>query len=129
MRSAFEPMPTRTDTDPREEEPAPAAPAAGPSGETATPADSLELPAFARSFPDDPRLRALVEAFERGHYDVVRREAPRLAEDTKEGAPDVARAARALRARLEPDPTAVKLLAGAVILLVLLAVWAYSGGH
>lgn len=84
---------------------------------------SDEVPEFAKVFPDDPELRTLVVAFEQGRYDVVRERAPRLAASTDD--PEVARAARELRARLDADPLAVKLLLGVLLLLVLLTSWAY----
>lgn len=80
-------------------------------------------PEFVKAFPDDPELHTLVLAFEQGRYDVVRERAPRLAESTDD--PEVARAARELRARLDADPLAVKLLLGVLMLLVLLTSWAY----
>jgi len=98
--------------------PPPVAPE-GPTGLT---------PPFARDFPDHPELRRLVTAFELGRHDVVREGAPRLAESTDD--PEVARAARELRRRLDADPLAVKLLVGAFVLLALLTAWAYlTQGH
>jgi len=85
------------------------------------------LPAFARAYPDDPELRELVEAFERGAHNVVRERAEKLAQSTEDS--DVARAARDLRSRLEPDPLAVKLLLAAVALLIFLSAWAYHTAH
>jgi len=82
-----------------------------------------EVSEFTRTFPSDPELQTLVLAFEQGRYDVVRERAPRLAESTDD--PEVARAARELRARLDADPLAVKLLLGVLLLLVLLTSWAY----
>ncbi|MBI5531993.1 MAG: hypothetical protein HY898_04710 [Deltaproteobacteria bacterium] len=84
-------------------------------------------PSFARSFPDDPELRELVEAFERGQFALVRERAPKLAESTSN--PGVAEAARELRRRLDPDPLAVKLLLAAVALLIFLSAWAYHTAH
>lgn len=84
-------------------------------------------PPWAKGFPDDPTLRRLVQAFELGRYDVVRAEAPRLADTTDN--PKVAEAARELRRRLDVDPMAIKLLLGAFALLALLTAWAYSHNH
>jgi hypothetical protein len=84
-------------------------------------------PSFARGYPDDPELRELLAAFERGAHNVVRDRAEKLAQSTSN--PDVARAARDLRSRLEPDPLAVKLLLAAVALLIFLSAWAYHTAH
>jgi hypothetical protein len=78
-------------------------------------------PSFARHFPADPELDALVVAFEEGDYRKVRREAPALAARAKD--PEVAKSARELRARLDPDPLAVYLLALPFVLLLFLSVW------
>lgn len=85
------------------------------------------VPAFARAYPDDPQLQELVDAFERGAHNVVRDRAEKLAVATSD--PEVAKAARDLRSRLEPDPLAVKLLVAAVLLLVFLSAWAYHVAH
>ena len=42
------------------------------------------FPAFAKAFPDHPRLNELVRAFERGNYARVREGGRRLLEETKE---------------------------------------------
>ncbi|MCU0691159.1 MAG: hypothetical protein MUF54_07155 [Polyangiaceae bacterium] len=86
-----------------------------------------ELPPFSRSFPADQELLELVRAFERGQHDVVRREAPALANRTADRR--VADAAVELRRRLDVDPLATKLLVGAVALLLLLTVWVYAHQH
>lgn len=82
---------------------------------------SWGMPAFAKSFPADPALAALVEAFARGDYRTVRDEAPRLAATTTDA--DVKRAALLLRERIEPDPTARLLFLLAIVLLAFLAIW------
>ncbi len=87
------------------------------------PADSV-LPRFARAFPDDPELQALVRAFENGRYAHVRKHAPALAAGTDN--PKVAEAARELRRRLDPDPLARNLLLAAIALLVVLAIWSFQ---
>jgi len=78
-------------------------------------------PAFAKDFPHDPALDALVLAFARGDYRTVRDEAPRLAAATTDA--DVKRAAELLRQRIEPDPTSRLLFVLAAVLLAFLATW------
>jgi hypothetical protein len=85
------------------------------------------VPAFARSFPRDPVLDVLVDAFEHGDYAKVRSEAPRLAKETDRD--DVRAAARELARRIEPDPLAAYLLAGAAALLAFLAIWYWTHPH
>jgi hypothetical protein len=98
-----------------------------PEGKKAQPKAAEAAPAFARGYPDDPELRALVAAFERGANHVVREQAEKLAQSTSN--PEVAKAARDLRSRIEPDPLAVKLLLAAVALLIFLSAWAYHTAH
>lgn len=102
---------------------------AGPSNEQPDSTESAGTKPAARAqsqdLPDHPVLRELLDAFERGDYRLVRERAPRLAEETSQSAPEVARAARDLRARLDPDPLAVKLIIASVTLLVFLSAWAY----
>lgn len=76
-------------------------------------------PAFARSFPADTELQALVVAFAAGNYRHVRQAAPKLARRTTDDA--VARAARELVARTEADPLAKVLLLLTLGLLIALA--------
>jgi hypothetical protein len=85
------------------------------------------VPAFARAWPQDPALAALVTAFEAGDYARVRRGAPALAKQTED--PAVRRAARELRRRLDPDPVAVYMLMAAAALLVFLAGWYWLHPH
>ncbi len=85
------------------------------------------IPAFALDFPADPELQALVAAFDQGDYARVRREAPALVKSTENVA--VRKAARLLLARIEPDPIAVYLLAGAALLLTFLALWYWTHPH
>ena len=86
-----------------------------------------DFPAFAHAFPRDPELDALVAAFERGDYARVRREAPLLAE--RAATTPIARAAKELRRRVDPDPIAVYLLSAAALLLVFLALWYWGHSH
>jgi hypothetical protein len=95
------------------------APAGGPA--------AIRLPAFAAAYPPDPELDRLVAAFARGDHRMVREKAPALAERTDD--PEVRKAARDLRARLDPDPLALWMLAGSGALLLFLAVWFYSHRH
>jgi hypothetical protein len=103
--------------------PSPTASAGGPPSSPAP----RERPAFAANFPGDPELDALVEAFERGDHARVRREAPRLAE--RASSPEVGRAAGELRARLDPDPTSLTLLAIACALFVALTGYYFTHPH
>lgn len=91
------------------------------------PREREDRPAFARGFPEDPALEALVLAFEAGDLARVRREAPELAEKTDRE--DVRAAARELRRRVDPDPLAVYLLGIAALLLVFLAGWYWLHPH
>ena len=84
-------------------------------------------PAFARAFPKDADLDALVESFERGDYARVRAEAPLLAQRAERG--DVKAAALELRRRIEPDPLAMILILLAVALLVVLASFYWMHKH
>jgi hypothetical protein len=110
----------------RKREEAGAEPRSGPY-RAATPDERGDLPAFARAFPRDPALDALVAAFSTGDYARVRREAPALAKITEHD--DVRAAARELARRLDPDPLAVYLLGGAAVLLAFLAAWYWSHPH
>jgi hypothetical protein len=85
------------------------------------------IPAFALGFPSDPTLDALVASFEDGDYARVRREAPALVKATDSA--EVRKAARELLKRLDPDPVAVYLLAGAALLLTFLAFWYWTHPH
>ena len=88
-------------------------------------AQGHERPRFLLHFPDDPELAALVRAFEAGNYARVRREAPVLAQRTKDAR--VRAAARELRRRIDPDPVLRYVLLTAFALLAVLIWWAY--GH
>jgi hypothetical protein len=75
-------------------------------------------PSFASDFPSHAGLDALVDAFARGDYARVRKDAAKLA--TSDAPDEVRRAARTLAERTETDPLAIGLLALAGALLVLL---------
>ena len=81
-------------------------------------------PKFTESYPSDPALDRLVDAFSRGNHRLVRDEAEALA--TKTDDPEVAKAARDLKKRLAPDPIAYVLLATTAALLVVLVAWAIT---
>jgi hypothetical protein len=80
--------------------------------------EGTQRPPFAGSFPRDPELDALVDAFVRGDYLRVRRGARELAVRNHDEA--VARAARELLARTQADPLVVLLLLLAALLLMTL---------
>ena len=82
---------------------------------------------FTRSFPDDPELKRLVQAFDSGDYYTVRTGAPVLAERTAD--PAVRKAALELRRRIEPDPAQLYLLGLTLALLVFLVAWFYLHKH
>ena len=88
--------------------------------------DPSRIPSFARAFPQSPELDALVEAFVRGDYAAVRAGAPNLERSSPN--PAIQAAARTLVERTRPEPLAVTLLALAVMLLVVLLVWAVGHG-
>ena len=78
-------------------------------------------PDFARDFPREPAVDALVDAFARGDYARVRVDAARLMTSAESKA--VRDAGRTLFARTRPDPLAVTLLAMTGALLALLAMY------
>ena len=82
---------------------------------------TLARPSFARDFPRDDALDALVSAFSAGNYALVRAEAPKLAAATTDD--DVRRAARVLRERVDADPLAKLLLALTALVLFVLSAW------
>ena len=78
-------------------------------------------PSFAREYPETPEIAALVVAFARGDYALVRANAPRLAASTAD--PRVKQAALELFERTRPDPLAVALLALTAALVMALGGW------
>jgi hypothetical protein len=84
-------------------------------------------PRFLDDLPRHAELERAREAFARGNYALVHREAARIAGST---APDeVKRAAADLARRTRPDPLAGWLLGGSVALLVALATWYLTHKH
>lgn len=85
---------------------------------------------FARSFPPSAELDALLDAFDRGNYARVRELAPPLV--ARADAPEIARAARDVARRVEPDRTVLALLGISIALLAVLAIWFWThklGAH
>ncbi len=82
---------------------------------------------FARDFPREPEVDALVSAFESGNYALVRLEGQKLAASTKSDA--VREAAHELIARTDADPLARVLIAVTGALLFFLTAWWLSNGH
>jgi hypothetical protein len=82
---------------------------------------SEDVPAFARSFPKDARLDALVQAFARGDYAHIRTEGPLLQRTAEDD--DVKSAARDLVRRTEADPLMVLLLVITCLLLAFLSLY------
>jgi hypothetical protein len=92
------------------------------------PAAEADVPAFARSFPEEPRLDALVQAFVQGDYARVRREGPVLAKTAEKD--EVKSAALELVRRTKADPLMVLLLLLTSLLLGFLSLyWMARGGH
>ena len=84
------------------------------------------LPAFARDFPEEPRLDALVRAFAEGDYARVRRGVPELLKTAE--SEEVKRAAEELVRRTKADPLMVWLLVLAGMLLFALSVYWMAKG-
>lgn len=87
----------------------------------------LDVPLFARTYPDDPALRSLVQAFVQGNYAKIHAESEALAKRSED--PRIAAAARDLRRRIEPDPLALWMLGGMALLLLFLVFWFYTHRH
>jgi hypothetical protein len=81
--------------------------------------DPDDVPPFARNFPKDPRLDALVLAFKDGNYARVRRDAPGVAKASESD--EVKRAAEELVRRTNADPLMKWLLVVTGVLLVALS--------
>lgn len=104
-----------------------AAAAQSPTSEPIPAEEGWERPAFAKSFPREEELDDLVRAFEEGNYARVRVEAPKLAERATD--PEVSKAARELRKRLDPDPLAYVVLSLTTALLAFLSGWFLWHSH
>jgi hypothetical protein len=78
-------------------------------------------PSFARDFPDNDELAALVEAFARGDYKTASEGGRALAAKTDDG--EVKKAALLLAERTKPDPTSRVLFFFTAALLVFLSLW------
>lgn len=87
-------------------------------GKKGAKAKAAPRPAFAADYPRHEGLDQLLVAFEAGNYAFVREHAPRLAE--ADVAENVRNAAKDLRRRIDPEPTAAYLWALGVALVLLL---------
>jgi hypothetical protein len=88
--------------------------------------DRPQRAAFAARYPRDERLEAILDAFDVGNFALVRKEALRLEQETDDE--DVRDAARDLRRRIEPEPTAIYLWAlGVALLIILFAYYLQQG--
>ena len=87
---------------------------------------SRPRPSFARDFPRNETIDALVDAFVRGNYALVRSEARKVVDSSD--AEEVRIAARVLLERTTADPVAVRLLwITAALLVGLTTYWAVNG--
>lgn len=85
------------------------------------------LPSFAGDYPDDPELRDIARAYERGDFRGVRAEGAKLL--SKNPSPEVAAAARDLVSRTKPDTLSVAIVAmTALLLLALSSYWMLHDG-
>lgn len=82
------------------------------------------VPSFAAHFPVDPKLDALLVAFEAGNYAEVRRGGAELVKSAESEA--VRRSAEELLLRIEPDPLAKIMVLGASLLLVFFTIWYFT---
>jgi hypothetical protein len=112
-------------TDPSAQGGAEAQPAEPVKERAALDGDGRNRPRFILSMPDDPMLEPLIEAFERGDYAYVRKQAQRVIDANSN--PDVKAAAGELRRRIDPDPLVVLLLLLSLGLFGFLVLWTYFG--
>jgi hypothetical protein len=83
--------------------------------------ESWDFPHFAKAFPRNEALDALVVSFAAGNYGAVREGAPALVRAADDDA--VKRAAERLLLATKPDPSAKMLVLFAAALLVFLTAW------
>ena len=95
--------------------------------EVEAPATRKGGPPFARHFPEDAALDALLVLFDQGNYAAVREQGLKLAKETEDEA--VKRAAKELMSRVDPDPMAKLLVLGAAVLLAILSGWYWTHPH
>lgn len=81
--------------------------------------NTLDKPSFAKDYPKDADLGALVGAFDAGDYRSVRAGTSRIASGDKSDA--VKAAARDLRSRTEPSRAQIALLVVAALLVIALS--------
>ncbi len=87
----------------------------------------MTVPLFARDFPKDAELEALVLAFDRGDFGHIRVEAPKVIASAED--PKVREAAETLLARTKPDPLALVFYVLTVALVTYLSVyWWWRAG-
>ncbi|MEM1029314.1 MAG: hypothetical protein AAGN82_03140 [Myxococcota bacterium] len=91
---------------------------APPSDREQEPRKPRRRPAFALTYPRHAALDELIDAFEAGEFAYVREQAPRLAAADVEA--PVRDAARDLRRRIDPEPTAVYVWALGLALVLFL---------
>lgn len=78
----------------------------------------MERPKFAAQWPEEPKLDALLEAFDRGDFAAVAAGAKRLADHAD---PKVRAAASELAERTRPDPMLKWLFLGILILVLVVS--------
>ena len=86
-------------------------------------------PRVADTYPSDPAIDELVLAFEQGNYARVREGSNSILDANPARPDDVRRAERELLRRIDPDPIAVYMLAGAFLLLAFLSLWYWTHAH